>query len=538
VVERQKIAKLVDKLNHPSDEKRREFMRQLVEIGREAVDVLTANLRLAEPEVRPALIRVLGEIADDRALLPLMRFVFDTAGEPQESDARGFAMQAIMRIADESHADRLFDFLVDMKDDSDTFVRGYVIEAFGRLGNRQAIPFVRDALDDEADFVRECAQRALEALEDADSDDLESTLSGRELLQKIRISGGSELEYYMNELLGREDAFELAVQLIREDDRDTLRGLRALQRLEDPRSRQVALRQYETANSEAARAVCLRILGNQLEADATDEEVSLIERALNHSDPFIAMAALEAAGTSGDRRLMREALEVVEGTDLNRAETAAEGLARGLTPDNVRLLPDVIDAFEVIHRHRRDDDAPEYARIEAYLLRGIAGLVRDGGMGVSDAREAGLTALRGSEGARGATDVRPVLVSALRLIDQTLPENGLDAHERWTTPEAQPLLDLLSHSHDTVAGRTLSLVDRGVAGDTDGLSEALSRLIYEDPEVLLDRIIPLLERAGDQRAEELLDELTNHNDDEVQQAADAAVRRMRESGKTVDVEYE
>lgn len=532
MVERQNIAKLVDNLNHPSDEKRREYMRQLVEIGPEAIEVLNANLRLVEPDVRPALIRVLGEIGDDRALLPLMRFVFDTAGEPEESDARGFAMQAIMRIADASHANRLFDFLVDMKDDDDTFVRGYVIEAFGRIGDREAMPFVRDALDDENDFVRECAQRALEALEDADSDALESKLSGRELLQKIRISGGSELEYYMSELRQRDDAFELAVQLIREDDRDTLRGLRALQQIDDPRARDVALRQYKADPSDAGRAVCLRLLGDHIDADATDEEVAIIQRALDHSDPFIAMAALEAAGKSGDRSLMREALKAVEGTDLNRAETAAEGLAGGLTPDNVRLLPDVIDTFEIIHRHRRNDDERGYVRIEAYLLKGIAGLVRDGGMGVSDARQAGLEALT------DAADARPVLVCALNLLRQSLPEEGLDSHARWTHPEAKSLLAVLEHEDDAIARRALDVVYRGVAGDTEGLSEHLSRLVYEDADVLLGKVIPLLERAGDQRAQELLDELTKHGDDEVGKAAEEALRRTRDSGSTVDVEYE
>ncbi len=532
MVERHEIAKLVDRLTHPSDDRRREIMRKLVDLGGEAVPVLEANLRFVEPEARPALIRILGEIGDDRALLPLMRFVFDTRGEPSESDARGFAMQAIMRIADASHADRLFDFLIDMKGDDDPFVRGYVAEAFGRLGDRRAVPFVEDALEDDDEFVRECAQRAMEALEEADSGALESKLDGRELLQKVRISGGSELEYYMNELVARDDAFDLAVQLVRENDRDTLRGLRALQKIDDPRARGVARRQYGSTGSDAARAVCLRLLGDHLERDADEREVDLLRRALHDGDPFIEMAALRAAGKSGDRGLMRKALEAVESTDLSEAKTAARGLAEGLGPESSRLLPDLIDAFELIHRHRRGDEEPEYVEIEAYLLKGIERVMREGGLGSSDARRAALTALTDAEHAG------PVLVSALRLLDRIVPSDGLPAHERWNDPPVDPLLATLEHPDDEIARKALEITHRAVAGDAPDLSEHLSRLVYEEPDVLVDRVIPLLERAGDRRARELLDELTRHNDEDVKKKADEARRRITDSDSTIDVDYE
>jgi HEAT repeat protein len=532
VVDRHEIADLIDRLNHPADDKRREVMRQLVEYGEQAVPVLEANLRFVEPEVRPALIRVIGEIGDDRALLPLMRFVFDTQGEPRESDARGFAMQAIMRIADQSHTDKLFDFLVDMKDDQDTFVRGYVIEAFGRLGDRRATPFVEDALEDSDDFVRECAQRAMDALEDSDSEALSSKLDGRELLQKIRISNGSELDYYMKELAGRDDAFELAVQLIREDDRDTMRGLRVLQKLDDPRARQVARRQYQSARSDATRAVCLRLLGKHLEGDASDNEVELLRRGLKSSDPFIGLAALRAAGKSGNSQLMRQAIEAIESTDLSRAETAAQGLAEGFSPDTGRMIPDLLDAFHLIHRHRRNDDAPEYPQIEAYLLRALERTVRGVGVGTSDAREAALVALSDAE------NLRPVLVNALRLLDRLVAAEGLPPHERWNDPAVESLLKVLQHSDETIARKALELTDRAVAGDAPDLSDYLDRVVYEQPDILLEHVIPLLERAGDERARELLDELTNHNDGEVQEAAEQALRRVTDSDTTIDVDYE
>lgn len=507
-------------------------MRQLVEYGEQAVPVLEANLRFVDSEVRPSLIRVLGEIGDDRALLPLMRFVFDTQGEPRESDARGFAMQAIMRIADQSHTDKLFEFLIDMKDDRDTFVRGYVIEAFGRLGDPRVTSFVEDALEDSNEFVRECAHRAMDTLEDSDSEALTSKLDDRALLQKIRISKGSELDYYIKELTGRDDAFDLAVQLIREDARDTMRGLRVLQKLDDPRARQVALRKYGSARSDATRAVCLRLLGQHLEGDATDDEVELFRRGLNSSDPFIEMAALRAAGKSGDSQLMREAIEAVESTDLSRAKTAAQGLAEGFGPETGRMFPDLLDAFHVIHRHRQNDDDPEYPQIEAYLLRALERAVSGGGVGTSDAREAALGALT------DADELRPVLVNAVRLLDRLVADDGLPSHERWNEPAVESLLGILRHSDENIARKALELTERAVAGDAPELSNHLERMVYQPPGVLLECVIPLLERAGDDRARELLDELTDHNERKVHEVADQALRRITDSDTTIDVNYE
>lgn len=537
MVDRQRIAQLVDELNHPDPDARRERMQTLIEMGREAVPALTNNLRLVEPEVRQPLVRVLGDIGDDRALLPLMRYIFDTQGEPEESDARGLAMQAIMNIAEPRHTGKLFDFLIDMKDDDDPFVRGYVIEAFGRLGDERAEPFIDEGLEDDDEFVRERSERAQKALERSEETSGRADLSEQQLLQKLRISSDSELEYYINELLRRDDAFEIATRLVREEGRDTLRGLRCLQKLDDPRVREVAREQYERTTSDSARAVCLRLLADHLDGDATDRECQLIRKGLRSRDPFIELAALEAAGTSGRDELVQQAIDAVDSNDSNRAVTAARALARGMHPDQQRRLPDLIDVFYPIHRRRvgaspeemKDD---ELVRIEAYLIRAIYRVVSDGGMGVDDARDAALTALE------HASSHRPVLVTSLSLLDGILPEQGLDPAMRWAGPEVQPLLDLLEHPDDEVTDRVLNVVDRGVAGEVPGLSEQLSRLIYSDADTLLEQVIPLLERAGDSSAIDLLEALTEHTDDEVRETAESTRRRLRNRQDVIDVDYD
>jgi len=517
VVEKTKIAQLVNALDHPDGEHRRAARQKLVDLGSEAIPVLHANLELVDADARPPLIRVLREIGDRRSLLPLMRFVFDERGNIEESDARALAMQAIIRIGPREDPERLFEFLLDIRNDEDPHVRGYAAEGFGRIGDPDVEPFVEEALEDSDDFVRECAQRATEALESSDSDPLESTLDAREILRKIRMADSSELEYYVSELLERDDAFDLAVQMVREEHRDTTRGLRILMRLGDSRARDIARRRIRTSSSSAVRATALRLLADHLSADADGEEVDLIREGLDDTDSFVALAALEAAGKSGEPSLVRETLRAVESSDLSRAEDAAGALAGGLTPSVQKLIPDLIDALERIRRHRRHETDPTYVSIEAYLLRALRRVVSGDSMADRDAQEQALLSLR------DAANNRPIVVTALELLDSAVPEDGLEPVDRWSAPEAVPLVELLESSDDAVVRRVLHLVERAVSAEIPEIREHLSRLVYRDEDVLLDAVVPILGRSGDARARKILRRLEDHSSDAVAEAATDAL---------------
>jgi HEAT repeat protein len=447
-----------------------------------------------------------------------MRYIFDTQGEPAESDARGLAMQAIMKIAGPEEADRLFEFLVDMRDDDDPFVRGYVIEAFGRLDDARARPFVDEARDDSAEFVRECADRAWAALEHADSDSLRSTLSGRELLEEIRETSGAELDYYTEELLRRDDAFDLALQLVREHGRATSRGLQLLRRIDDDRVRDVARRQFDGLSSDTERALCLRLLADHLTGDSTPEERQLIERALTSSDPFVAQAAREAAASSGDRSLIRRVLRKMSTGENDGSERIARALSNNLPGDQTAVIPDLLEALDKIHRHRLGSPSPGLVRTEAYLVRALGRVVDATTMGATDVRSSVLEAMEAAE------DHRPILVSSLQTLLGTLPDDPetLDSDERFDGPVVAPLLELLDHDDDAIASRALRLTDALVSSDTEGLANRLAPLIYADAESLTAHVIPILERIGDERAHELLSELTKHDDPKVAEAAEDA----------------
>lgn len=520
MVDRSDIAQLVRQLDHPDVPTRREALDKLVEFGPQAVDPLVASLDVSDPDRREGIVRALGRIGDSDALLPLMRYVFDTRGEPQESDARGLAMQAIMKIAGPDDAERLFEFLVDMRGDDDPFVRGYIIEAFGRLDDPRARPFVDEARNDPAEFVQECADRAWAALEHADSDSLRSTLSGRELLEEIRETSGAELDYYTEELLSRDDAFDLAVQLVREHGRATARGLQLLRRIDDSRARDVARRQFDGLSSDTERALCLRLLADHLSGDSTPDERTLIERALRDSDPFVEQAALEASVSSGDRGLIRRGLNQMATAEDATADRIARALAKNLPDNQTAIIPNLLDTLEKIHRHRLGTATPAIVRTEGYLVRALGRVVDASTMGVGDVRRAILETME------GADDHRPILVSSLQTLLGTLPDDAgpLEPAEQFDGPLVAPLLELLDHDDDAVSSRALQLVYALVAPDTDGLANRLSSLIYADPEPLNEFVIPLLKRIEDERAGELLGELTKHNDPQVAEAAEDARR--------------
>ena len=86
---RDEIARLIPQLDHPDAELQRGVMDQIVLMGPEAIDPLVANLGFATPEACEAIVRILGEIGDTSAMVPLMRFIYDNKGSIEKSDARG-----------------------------------------------------------------------------------------------------------------------------------------------------------------------------------------------------------------------------------------------------------------------------------------------------------------------------------------------------------------------------------------------------------------------------------------------------------------
>ncbi len=531
-MDRQKVAQLVDALDHPDSGFQRDIMDQLIAEGGAILDPLVANLNQAEPRARSCIVRVLGEIGDPEALLPLMRFVFDRRGSIPDSDARGLAMKA---IADLAHGDeiapKMFQFLLEVYQDDDAFVRGYAMTLLGRFGDRRAMPIVQEALVDDTDFVQERARAAVKALEQKIADAPNESVDDEALLQAIRSKQGAERQYYLNELRARPNAFELCEQLIAEGGRGVIAGLEFMLATDDPRARGVARRQAMGTETSSELAICLRILNQFLEADATDDELATIRGALYHEDNFVKLAAIEAAGRSGDATLIERAVDATRDHDMERRHAAARGLSFGLSPSFRKVLPDLMHAFGLANARRLAVTTDDTVRIEAYIVRAIRLIVQEGGFGTTQAQEVALTALE------GALDCKPLLVTSLELLDVTTPQEGFPKDRRWEAELARNLVELLQHPDDAVRDRVLTLLMRG-APPMRSMYHALSRIVFDKGADIVGKVIPLIESIGDDRSKKLLQDLAEEKDEAIRVAAGAALTRLRNTEDVIDAEFE
>jgi HEAT repeat protein len=541
----EEVAQLVDRLNHPDADQRASAVEELGLGGEEIVPSLAANLQLADTaQMRRGIIQALAQIGHPRTLVPLMRFVFDRRGKVEDRDARGLAMQAIMRVAEEEHAKRLLDFLLDIKADEDPFVRGYALEALGKLGDLRALPILRAALEDPEPFVKERAQLALAELEElrayggdaAGSDVLaQDDLGDDALLAKIRGSKSGDREYYMRELISRPHAFELAVRLTQEGGLGTMLGLQILQQLGDPRAREVARQRYMATENADEQAVCMRLIAQYMQGDAHTGEIPLIEAAFVHKDLLVRLAALDAAGSSGHEPLMRKALRATAARDVFEVLTAARALERGVSGAQRRLLPDVRDAWSKVHARRVSErDSAELAQAEAHLLGAMGKLVDARTPGVSSVQRDALAALTDA-GTSEAT--RPILVAALRLLRDTTPEQGLSEETRWSQLEAAALVPLVDHPEERVRNRALDLLLRGGPPAMLELGPKLERLAMDESIDRVRVLIPLAVRTGGERCKRLLEDFARVGEGEVREAAEAGLRFMRNMQPFIDVHF-
>lgn len=531
-MDRQKVAQLVDALDHPDASYQRDIMDQLVAEGPAIIDPLVANLGVAEPRARTCIVRVLGELSHEDALLPLMRFVWDARDSIADGDARGLAMKSILALATEEHAPKMFQFLLDVYKDDDPFVRGYAIEAMGRFGDRRALPIVQEALSDEQEFVQEKAKDAVRALEKKIASGPAEDVDDEEILAAVRGRQGGEREYWLNELRSRENMFELAERLVNEGGRGVFAGLELMLESDDPGARGVARRHAMSAENPAERAICLRIMVKHLRRDANEDELAIIRGGLYDADPFVQLAALEAAGASGDDTLIERAVDATRDGNMERRFAAARGLSIGLGPEQRRVLPDLIHAFELANARRLAVFTDDTVKVEAYIVRAIRKVVEEGGFGTSQAQEVALTALE------GAIKHKPLIVTSLELLDVTTPREGFDEDRRWPIDLARNLGDLLAHPDDDVRDRALDLLMRGAPKSMYMLVAPLTRIVYDRGADIVGKVIPLLERVGNDNAIRVLGDLTDEKDEKVRVAAEAALKRIRNDGPYIDAEFE
>ena len=528
---REEIAQLIARLDTEDADAQRQAMERLAGEGVAAMDPMEASLGFVDKRAREAIVRTLGLMKDPKAIPTLMGFVVNRRGSIEDADARGLAMKSIMQLLLPKHAPKVFDFLMDAKSDQDPFVRGYAVEALGKLGDVRAKPIIQDAMADPDEFVQERAQRAMGQLAQAPAQEGQD-IDDLTILQKIRTEQGGSRTFYINALLAKPNAFELAQQLVQEGGKGALFGLQIMQGVDDPRARAVALHHFAGDEDPTERAICLRILAKHLAGDATAQEQQVIKQGLHHADTFVRQAALAAAAASGQPELAVEAIRRVEQGRDHEALDAAEALARGSSAALKRVLPQMRDALHQAQRRRQGHPVEIHVQTEAHMLRALNNVLEQGPVvGASEVIEQALHSLK------DAREHWPILVSALRLLRDALAERTLPEDARWSQQHAHSLAQLLDHPEARVRARVVDLLKRGGPKGFSAMTPKLERLLYDEQVDTATDIIPLLARAAGAQARNLLQDLAASQDASVVQAAEDALRSMRNDRPTINATF-
>lgn len=455
-------------------------------------------------------------------------------------------MKHLVDLADPDgeDADKLFAFARDMRVDDDRFVRAMVMDLFGRIRRRQGIPFLWEALHDRDEEVRHRAGRALEALEKLppsppDSD--QHALPASELLRQIRHTRGPHRQFYLQELQGRRDAFDLAQTLLQGSEDDLAMGLQAILGIQGrpafdgARARKVTTNVLaRRASRDDHRAIALRILAASLDGDATQTESEHIAAHFNHRDPFVRLAALSAAGASGSATLARGLLRFFDIADPIAFVTASEAFSRSVSDAHLDLLPELIDALKRIPTALtgRQEVDRDLRQAQAYLFKAMSRLIRQGALARSDLQKEVFEALAHSPLPRAT------LVASLEVLDAITDRDGLAKDARWESQDAIVLVNLLSTPEEQVRKRVIDLLKRGAPQDLPLLVPHLKMLHQRQAIDPLDELIPLLALARGPEAKALVEKLASDASPALSDAAADLLRRWRNEAPLIDVEFE
>lgn len=311
-------------------------------------DYLCANLHFVSSAARRGLVMLLAKLGDRRALVPLMRYVFDTREKVLEQDARAAAMQTIIAIADaqnEASGDRkrVVSFLMDMLDEPDGFVRAHIMRGLGRLGSRRAFAPLKAAWNDEHEFVAEQARVAHRELSDrahllAELEDVRphKELDDGVLVDRVGFVNSADLKPFLYELSMRPNALELANRVLSLGTKRNHYVLEILAALNDPAAREVVVQHLRVASSETDVAASFRVLARYLDEDANKPECESIEKGLQSTSPHIKRAAIRAAGVAGSDRLLESVRAAMASKDPNIAQAATKAIEAAADTGNNR----------------------------------------------------------------------------------------------------------------------------------------------------------------------------------------------------------
>ena len=203
---------------------------------------LLASFRTMGPEARQLTVEWFHDRKCVEAIVPLMRYVFDSRDSPAQDGPRRRAMEAIRALSEHVSPGKLQAFALDMSTDSDAFVREEVLLILGKLGGRRSAEVIQRALDDKEPKVRQRARLLMSELPDMATwpdPRLQEMSSERVLAEVRRTRNAVERRELLHFLWCREDGRPHLEQLLKEGGRLARDVLHVLGRAAEPEAREV-----------------------------------------------------------------------------------------------------------------------------------------------------------------------------------------------------------------------------------------------------------------------------------------------------------
>lgn len=529
-MDRKAVSHLIDALSHPDIEERRLIMDSLVTIGPDVLEVLVANLAFATPKIQMHLIQIIGEIGSPSICIDLMRFVFDYQGKMESNDARALAMKNLVSLAPEEDGARMLKFALDLMQDEDHFVRAGAIQLIGRFGDSRLVGILEDQMKEP--LLAEVITSSLAKIRYIEANGQDAQYDEDRILQEIRTGRGGQRSFFIAELKARSNAFEMARTLVQTQGRGMIVGLDVLQSLDDKRGRKVAVEVLLSHTDAATLAIAFRLLAENLEGDANENECELIEKSLRHRDPFVKIAATLAAAGTGKESLIIRALSSMKGMDAPESSKAiAKRISETLVEGSRWVVPHVIISIDELLEKKQDAQNQNKLTV-AYLLRALRFAIQRQGVGARDAHKIIFRALKFGSG------FPQIVIASLELLSKLAPSDGYKFSPSWTEEETLVFSDILHDLPERLRSQTLKLLFLGAPAGIESLSAVLRPLAFGQGEDVSRYVIPLLSETGASVAKEIISELSKDPNKKIREAANAALRRDRNAKDWIDAEFE
>ena len=535
------IIRQIDRLDHPDAILQDQILAKFSRQAQKVRPVVLANLPLVNARVRRALLRWLGDELTGEATLPLMRYVFDQRETIAEQTGREMAMALLVRRARQPQGPeemgRLRGFAEDILGDDNPTVRRLGLTILAHVGNLSSAALAEAYLRDDHEEVRQAARRTMKVLEDAPDGPgaADRPIVASALESRLLNSAGPLQRQLIRRWRRHDEANEIAVNMLRQRAPLRLRqaALQILLESPDRRARPYLSALVLDEPGEDIAALALRLLARTADdGPPRPDELRAIRQALRSSDRLVLLAGFAAVAAFELRDFADQLIRAATSSDLSLSLEAAKTLGAVLDRSDHERCMALVDAVNIAERRRRSHSKQlDYLHLVAHLLTALRQIISPETIGVEAARRAALAVLRAGH------NQKPLRVTGLQLLMAATPTEGLDELDRWTVDEASTLLPILDDGDRAATRRVGILLVRVAPPEMAQLVDGARKLWRSGAVDAGEVIVPLLDRADTEAALAFLEELAAGDDPAATEAARKCLRKRRNQGDFIDVEF-